>query len=164
MTEQLGNLGDFFGGIGVLISIIYLAYQVRQNTRFAMAESVREVLSRSADFLEYLASNAELTEIFVRGTRDPDSLSFEQQARLGFVMSAAFRQLEAVFRYHESSILSDNDWEGISLAIKRVSQSPFVMRWWPTQSFAYSRDFQALIMSYQKSAETKVSDVVPRLL
>ncbi|MEM8564498.1 MAG: hypothetical protein AAGF57_19820 [Pseudomonadota bacterium] len=30
--EALGNLGDFLSGIAVVASLIYLAYQVRQNT------------------------------------------------------------------------------------------------------------------------------------
>lgn len=32
MFESLGNIGDFIGGIGVIITLIYLAYQIRQNT------------------------------------------------------------------------------------------------------------------------------------
>jgi hypothetical protein len=31
--EALGNLGDFLGGIGVVITLLYLAIQIRQNTR-----------------------------------------------------------------------------------------------------------------------------------
>jgi hypothetical protein len=32
VLEDLGNLGDFLGGIGVIITLIYLATQIRQNT------------------------------------------------------------------------------------------------------------------------------------
>ncbi len=31
--EDLGNLGEFLGSIGVIVSLIYLALQIRQNTR-----------------------------------------------------------------------------------------------------------------------------------
>ena len=33
MLEALGDLGDFLGGIGVMITVIYLALQIRHNTR-----------------------------------------------------------------------------------------------------------------------------------
>lgn len=33
MLENLGNIGDFLGGIGVVITLVYLAVQIRQNTR-----------------------------------------------------------------------------------------------------------------------------------
>ena len=31
--EDLGNLGEFVGAIGVVVSLVYLALQIRQNTR-----------------------------------------------------------------------------------------------------------------------------------
>ena len=31
--DALGNIGDFLGGIGVVITLVYLAGQIRQNTR-----------------------------------------------------------------------------------------------------------------------------------
>ena len=30
--EALGNIGDFLGGIGVVVTLVYLAAQIRQNT------------------------------------------------------------------------------------------------------------------------------------
>ena len=32
MLEDLGNLGDFVGGVAVVITLIYLAIQIRHNT------------------------------------------------------------------------------------------------------------------------------------
>jgi hypothetical protein len=32
VLEDLGNLGDFLGGIAVIATLIYLAIQIRQNT------------------------------------------------------------------------------------------------------------------------------------
>ena len=33
MLEDLGNLGDFLGGIAVIATLLYVAVQIRQNTR-----------------------------------------------------------------------------------------------------------------------------------
>jgi len=33
MLDALGNLGDFVGGVAVVVTLIYLATQVRQNTQ-----------------------------------------------------------------------------------------------------------------------------------
>lgn len=45
MLDTLGNLGDFVGGIAVVITLIYLAVQVRQNTSALKAASWQEVVS-----------------------------------------------------------------------------------------------------------------------
>ena len=34
MLDALGNIGDFLRGIGVVITLLYLAAQIRQNTTF----------------------------------------------------------------------------------------------------------------------------------
>ena len=39
MIESLGNIGDFVGGIGVVVSLVYLATQSRQNARSTRAAS-----------------------------------------------------------------------------------------------------------------------------
>jgi len=43
---ELGALGEFVGAIGVVITLIYLAIQIRQNTR-AMEESRRLALAQT---------------------------------------------------------------------------------------------------------------------
>lgn len=37
--ETLGNLGDFFGGIAVIATLIYLAVQIRANTQATQSEN-----------------------------------------------------------------------------------------------------------------------------
>ena len=43
--EALGNLGDFVGGIAVVVTLIYLALQVRQNNE-QLHESLTDCLMR----------------------------------------------------------------------------------------------------------------------
>ncbi len=37
---QLANLGEFIGGVAVLVTLIYLAAQIRQNTRSVEAAAL----------------------------------------------------------------------------------------------------------------------------
>jgi hypothetical protein len=39
---DLGNLGEFVAAIGVIVSFIYLAFQIRQNTRSMRANAYQE--------------------------------------------------------------------------------------------------------------------------
>ena len=42
--EAFGNVGDFIGGIGVVITLAYLALQIRQNSNSVKAASAQAVL------------------------------------------------------------------------------------------------------------------------
>ena len=60
MLATLANLGEFIGGVAVLVTIVYFAVQLRANLRVnraqalsswtAAAQAEKEVLYRDADF------------------------------------------------------------------------------------------------------------------
>ena len=47
--DILGNLGEFLGAIGVIVSLIYLAGQIRQNTRAVYNRDFREFVERERE-------------------------------------------------------------------------------------------------------------------
>jgi hypothetical protein len=71
---ELGAIGEFLGAIGVIATLIYLAVQIRQNTR-AMEENRRLSLAQTyqmrADALQDMvvtAASSELSPIIVKLT------------------------------------------------------------------------------------------------
>jgi hypothetical protein len=46
-SQLLGNYGEFVGAIGIVITLMYLAIQLRQNTRM-MRASIRQARSDSS--------------------------------------------------------------------------------------------------------------------
>lgn len=55
--EALGNLGDFIGGLAVVVTLIYLAIQVRQNNLALHAASRQAVASGYRDCNRLLLDN-----------------------------------------------------------------------------------------------------------
>ncbi len=51
MIENPGNIGDFIGGIGVVITLVYLASQIRQNTRSLRLSRIQQVMGTSVSVL-----------------------------------------------------------------------------------------------------------------
>ncbi len=52
---QLANLGELIGGVAVIASLLYLAFQVRQNTVHSRAYSQRDMLTEiTGDILRIL--------------------------------------------------------------------------------------------------------------
>ncbi len=44
--QDLGNIGEFVAAIGVIISLVYLARQIRQNTESVRAAAVDAATDR----------------------------------------------------------------------------------------------------------------------
>jgi hypothetical protein len=54
--EELGGIGELIGGIGVIVSLVFLAIQIRRssrierlNARYAVSQSMSSVLYRLDD-------------------------------------------------------------------------------------------------------------------
>jgi len=45
MCEDLGNLGDFIGGLAVVVTLVYLALQIRQDTATTRVQTVQHLLT-----------------------------------------------------------------------------------------------------------------------
>jgi hypothetical protein len=84
--EDLGNLGDFVGGIAVVATLIYVAMQLRQNnqllrsnTDWIRASSVIAFQSFSAQINSPIVHDVSFAAILLRALSDPDSLAPEER-------------------------------------------------------------------------------------
>jgi hypothetical protein len=50
--EDLGNIGEFVAAIGVIVSLVYLATQIRQNTKAVRSSASQAIAETRADFLK----------------------------------------------------------------------------------------------------------------
>ena len=89
---QLANLGEFIGGVAVLVTLVYLALQVRQSTsaqrtaaELAVADLTYKTVSAYSLFYEMLADEG-LAEIWAKAQRD-EEISATEDVRLRAVVS-----------------------------------------------------------------------------
>ncbi len=69
--QDLGALGEFFGSIAVLATLIYLALQTRQNTMAISAQLEAAALGANQDMYLSIATSNELEEALAED-RTPD--------------------------------------------------------------------------------------------
>lgn len=84
MIEILGNLGDFIGGFGVVATVIYLAFQIRQNTVSTRSATYQSVVADVSEWTLQIGLNPEAKRVFGVGIDDFESLSREEQAQFNF--------------------------------------------------------------------------------
>ena len=65
MIENLGNIGDFIGGVGVFVTLLYLVTQVRQNTNSQRLASIQQIISTSVS-ISLIGGSGPLPGIFAK--------------------------------------------------------------------------------------------------
>jgi len=123
--SDLGSIGEFISSIGVIITLIYLAIQMRQNTE-AMHESQRlarvDAMTTRSDSIERSATqaaiNPEILEIRLRARSEGvEALSELEVARLLHWESARAMRLESQFFQWENGLLDDDYYDQFRRAI-----------------------------------------------
>ena len=148
--EDLGNLGDFIGGIAVVVTLVYLAVQVRQNNRLLRANtaSVRAASStaineRLVGVNQSLVGDPSLAEIFVRELSSPGSISGADRVRLDTLLQSMFISLENILKMAQNGTIEPEDWEPWSRHLLLWLRNPAVRAWWDRQRTPFGRDFRA---------------------
>jgi hypothetical protein len=125
--EDLGNIGEFVAAVGVIISLIYLAVQIRQNT------------------ISLRHASTEVTDLFWRGTFDPESLSEDEWHRFIHIASAMIRRLELVFHNHQQGFVPAQVWEAQTNNLRRWFSAPGIQRWFSELGDGLDAEFRRYV-------------------
>jgi hypothetical protein len=144
--ETLGDLGDFVGGFAVVISLVYLVFQIRQNTgqvrqslEVARAQALRETVSTGWPF--EVARDPALAKLYSRGLQQPEQLTDDERVRLLFLMGTIFGEIEKNYLMYEQALLTPERWEAQLVTLRFHVKQPGGVYYWERFSNTHTRAF-----------------------
>lgn len=149
--QDLGALGEIIGAVAVIITLIYLAVQLRQSNRATHRLMYSNAAEKVSDFWANLASNIELFELYTRMLTDPDGLSRQESERAYLVLDAFLSLMESYYLHNRQygETLSQERWERI---LERIFASPGGRQYWARRRFAFQREFADYLDGIVESA------------
>lgn len=127
---ELGALGEFLGSVGVIVTLIYVAMQIRQNTHASQAAS-REAMSRTTiDLMMGLSAEEARVAFWRRALIDPDSLDDAERLRGAMIAYAFMESWEMAHSQWRRGTLSDDDWEKWDSVIANYMAAPGFRIFW----------------------------------
>ena len=121
--SMLASLGSFVSGFAVLISLIYLALQVRQTERNQQI-SIRH--SRASRIVELHLALAEsgVSGAWLHGSASPDELTQVELSQFINLCRALFFHFEDSFYQREEGLLNDAAFETVVAGVRFSARSP----------------------------------------
>jgi hypothetical protein len=127
-AQLLGNLGDFVGAIVVTATLIYLAVQVRQNTKALQAQSRQAALSSAQAELFAIVEHPDI--MLAQTGVGASPLSPEGNVKLAFWLLAVMRSRQFSWLQYQDGIIDDVQWSAEALIIVNVLGSSVNRAWW----------------------------------
>lgn len=143
---RLSVLAELIGAVAVVLSLMYVAVEIRQNTQAVQSATYQELVARSNEFLVVLAQDSTLTDIWLRGEADLSSLTDTEGQRYWWIVQAYWRNMENAFRQHERGMLGDLEY-GVYVRLTCSPKAPGRRLGWRTHSATLSPDFIRFVES-----------------
>ena len=150
--QDWGAVGEIIGAIAVIISLLYLAIQVRSQNRESRLATINNSLMKWNSLLSLVADNSELAEIWNRGLKN-EKLSETEEVRFRAFVNSYFRVIEGLYLQHLEGRLDDRIWQGIGTGTTEMLAAPGLHRFWSHRKQWYSQEFQDYVESAFLSKE-----------
>ena len=147
MLEDLGNLGDFVGGIAVIITLLYLATQVRQNTKLLRTQALAVTAQSRVAFNNLLGTNPAAARVFQLGLERFNDLSEDEQRQFINLLRAQFAGYQHTFQQFEDGLVDESDWHQERRGALSALSLPHVAEWWASRKIVYAPTFVAALDS-----------------
>lgn len=122
--EAIGALGEILGALVVVVTIFYLAVQVRHSRHSNQVVAASRIAEASDIWLRQLVQDADLLEVYLRGFEDYESLQGLEKARFAFLIIQFLRAVEGAWTQKELGVITDDQWYGYVASVRRIVGSP----------------------------------------
>ena len=145
--EAIGSVSELIGAVGVIVSLIYLAAQIRQNTKSLRASAYDAITSHVAELNKLIISDAEVSSIIDEGDQDRSSLSREKRKRYDAFQRNRFRHYDNLHYQYCHGLLEESRWQPLQEAITYQLQKPGVVSSWNQYSRTLNTEFAEYVES-----------------
>ena len=143
--ERLG-IERILAATGVIISLLFVGYEIRQNTQVARATAVQEINNQIIEWATEAAHDPEWVRVITAlyGGKKFSELSPEDRTRYNWVVAQTVRLMESRYRLLQLGVIDEADL-GVGGGTSNPAwfQSAHFLEWWQSadREQSWSPDF-----------------------
>jgi hypothetical protein len=144
--DAISAIAEILGAIAVVVTLMYLAIQIRQSTKVARS-ATRQAIAESAERLGAdLLENSGMAEIFVKHFNG-EELSAVENLRLQARCYRDMRHWENIHYQVSEGLVTNDQWSGFRKNLVALFTLPIYREYWENESEHYSEKFGAEVAS-----------------
>jgi len=144
--DQIGAISELVSGLAVLITLVYLAVQLKQAKHLMLSNAHQSRTDRNIALVQFLANDDQSLRGFT-GSLDFNSLDDLQKSRATLLFSATLRHFEDMHYQFELGVIDDDTWEANLVGIQGATASPGARAMWQRCKHMFRKPFIDLVDS-----------------
>lgn len=110
--DAVGAIAELIGAFAVVLTLFYLSFQLRQNTRAVQQSAERGILEDAGTWMYKIAENPELANLYRRGVRG-EELDPDDNLRFRMMMGALFSHWNHAYKVGAFDIVKNSNIAGV---------------------------------------------------
>lgn len=153
--QAVSGIAEVAGAVAVVASLLYLAIQVRQNTRQARLAAQQATVQELGHALRAQAQDREWAELLSRALEGLDSLDKVERVQFLSHVGSIFRLYESAYHHYREGVLDPQFWRGFERAIADVIGYPGIREALKLRRHHLTDDFAAFLDRLTASASSR---------
>jgi hypothetical protein len=118
--DAIGAIGEIVGAVAVLVTLIYLSVQIRQNTKAVRSTAIDSSITALSAIRDRILSDKEIAEMYVLGSEDPDALDKADLTRFRMLLTNTLFAMMNLYENSKDTGISEAFWANQKANIRRV--------------------------------------------
>ncbi len=143
--EAIGAVGEILGALTVVVTLVYLAVQVRQNTAAVKASSHHAITDSFNAINARIAENPQMARIWRLGQAGLGTLSEDETVSFSFMMLAYLRVFETLYYQRKIGTMEEQLFVAEEQTLRWAVRSQGFREFWTANPISLSAEFRDYI-------------------
>jgi len=155
--SDLASISEIVGSVAILVTLIFLVFQMRQNTRAVEASASQDAAEAESNALGQLVN---YPEVVISLTKDePTDI---EVVRLFAYLSLLLRAHEQYWRQYQLGVIDDVTLARYEAALVVQLSFPSSRNWWTVSQARFDRGYSSRVNGLLRDAPIQTENVVDR--
>ena len=131
MTIKIPEWKETVAIAGVILSLLFVAYEIRQNTQVVRAQARHELAALNQQWPTLLSQDSTINSIFFKVWADMDAeLTESEMSRATAMMTLNLRRLENVYFQYSEGLVDEAALRSYGGQLSTLYKSPRFKKYW----------------------------------
>jgi hypothetical protein len=153
--DAFGAIAEALGALAVILSVLYLATQIRSQTREARLSATRDLSTEFRQVLESIALDHEYSEIYQAGIYDYEGLADNDRMRVSYMLRSFLLICEQQYLHTKHGSIDTIFMDSSERVFREFLKAPGVQQFWRLSKHSFNDDFRTYIDTLKAEAESQ---------
>ena len=143
--DMIAAIGQMLGAIGVIISLVYLAVQIRNQKTESRRAAINLLTTHWSDLMKAHVESEEFCALWLSGLDSFENLDAPSKMRFSAHVGRFLRTADSLYLYLREGGMDERLWHGLERTLAGTIAYRGFQEWWPTRQSWYTAEFAGLI-------------------